>query len=534
MKDKTKPNTTDCPALDSAALDCQAAEKDTREHFEKMLLFCRQDDGTFAEFETSLWKRVLILGALLVRLFLIARHQKLQQRAETPPAGYRLGNPLATRTLKTAFGMILYARAHLICKKKGGNGYHPLDVELGLTRDGFSPWVIGFVTRLSTRMSFAASRRLCHAVVGWAPSTGSIEQLVLGLGRQAAPFVRQQAAPENDGEVLVIEVDGKCPPTATEEELRKRRGKRQKPKAPCGYSCQQPKAGGGPCLCQRHRGQQKRKKRGSKKRRKKGDKSKNGKEVVLVVMYTLKRGEDGRLHGPLNKKVFGSFGGRKRAATWARLEATKRGFGPETTKTVQVVVDGASGLKNNLEELFPKAIFTVDVCHVVEKLWDLGHCFHAEGSEELKAQVNEWKELVYAGRGKELLARLRKLQDQVPQNGPGTKGNRRGLKRVIGYIEPRVSMMQYATWREQDLVIASGQVEGAVRQVVGERLDCSGMRWIRGRAEALLQLRCIELNGDWDEFIGWSQRRYHKMLLDRQAVLIRSDKPLECDFGLAA
>ena len=141
---------------------------------------------------------------------------------------------------------------------------------------------------------------------------------------------------------------------------------------------------------------------------------------------------------------------------------------------------------------------------------------------------------MYAGRAEELVVRLQKLQNQVPLNGPGTKGKRRGLKRVIGYIEPRVSMMQYATWREQDLVIASGQVEGAVRQVVGERLDCSGMRWIRGRAEALLQLRCIELNGDWDEFIDWSQRRCHQKLLDRQAVLIRSDKPLECDFGLAA
>ena len=32
--------------------------------------------------------------------------------------------------------------------------------------------------------------------------------------------------------------------------------------------------------------------RWGKKRRKKGDKSKNGKEVVVVVMYTLERGED--------------------------------------------------------------------------------------------------------------------------------------------------------------------------------------------------------------------------------------------------
>jgi hypothetical protein len=47
-------------------------------------------------------------------------------------------------------------------------------------------------------------------------------------------------------------------------------------------------------------------------------------------------------------------------------------------------------------------------------------------------------------------------------------------------------------------VIASGVVEGAARYVVGERLDNSGMRWIEERAEAVLLLRCIEVNGDWE------------------------------------
>ena len=27
------------------------------------------------------------------------------------------------------------------------------------------------------------------------------------------------------------------------------------------------------------------------------------------------------------------------------------------------------------------------------------------------------------------------------------------------------------------------------------------MRWIKERAEALLQLRCIEINGQWDDFL---------------------------------
>ena len=51
-----------------------------------------------------------------------------------------------------------------------------------------------------------------------------------------------------------------------------------------------------------------------------------------------------------------------------------------------------------MEPLFPKAIFTLDVCHVVEKLWELGHRFHKEGSAELNAWVEDLKELVYQGR----------------------------------------------------------------------------------------------------------------------------------------
>jgi hypothetical protein len=498
--------------------DSVVVEREARRAFDEVVRFCSTSDSLFRAFEQSLLTRLFALGGLLVRLFLACRHERLKA---SPPRGFRPGDPKARRTLKTLFGKVTFIRSQMI-RRLGGTGFYPLDAALGLTRDGFSPWVIQFVTRLATRMSFASSRLLCRSVLGWSPSVETIEELVLGLGRLAEPFARQQPAPENDGEVLVIEVDGKCPPTAREEELAKRRGRRQKHEKACA------------CGCQRHRGQAKRKRRGHKKRREKGDKSKNGKEVVVVVTYTLKRGPDGRLHGPCNKKVWASFGGRKAAALWARAEATKRGFGPDTDKTVQIVVDGASGLKNNLAEAFPKAILTVDICHVVEKLWELGHRFHREGSEALKKQVEEWKELVYAGRAAALLVRLQRLLDGIPRNGPGTLARRKGLEKVIGYVEPRVSMMKYAEWREQDLVIASGQVEGAVRHVVGERMDCAGMRWIPGRAEALLHLRCIEINGDWDEFITWSDREHQKRLILYEAVQIRSNEPLACGFALSA
>ena len=501
----------DCPVTRaSVTAEAKAA-------FDDLLTYCVTCDAPFWLFEKQLLVRVAVLGCCLIRLFLTARHERLDVRPYLQNGAYRPGDPYAERTLKTFYGEVTYGRQYFMARW-GGGGLFPLDRVLGLTRDRLTPWVMQWVARLATRMSFKAARLTCKAVLNWAPATETIEQVVLGMGREAAPFMRQLPAssPQHpEGDVLVIEVDGKCPATATEEELAKRRGKRR-PRHE--RSCT--------CGCQRPRGRTRRERRGSKKRRKRGDKSKNGREAVVVVMYTLKRSADGQLHGPRNKKLYATFAGRKAAAQWARAEATKRGFGPDTTKTVQIVLDGAKSLKGSLKLLFPKAIFTLDVCHVVEKLWALGRHYHKEGSTELAAWVEELKELVYGGHTKTLLKHLRRLRSEVPTRGPGTKGRRRALTKLIGYVQPRQRMMRYAHWMDQDLVIATGQVEGAVRHLVGERLDCSGMRWVRGKAEAVLHLRCIELNGDWETFEAWFHRQTQNRLVKGERYKVLTNKPL--------
>lgn len=508
MKIQRKQSRPECPPTSAAV------RADGKSAFDALVEVCQTSDLPFWEFEKQLLVGMAVLGACLIRLFLTARHERLDLQPFLKEDQYRLGDEYAERTLKTVYGPVTYGR-HYWMPRKEGSGFFPLDVVLGLTSDRLSPWVMQWVARLATRMSFKASQMVCNAALNWAPATETIEQVVLGMGREAAPFMRQLAAPTQDGDVLVIEVDGKCPPTATEAELAKRRGKRR-PRHE--RSCV--------CGCQRHRCKAKRQARGSKKRRKKGDKSKNGKEVVVVVMYTLQRGDDGKLHGPINKKLYATFAGRKAAALWARAEATKRGFGPDTTKTVQIVVDGAKGLRHQLEPLFPQAILTLDVCHVVEKLWALGHHFHAEGSEALKAWVEDLKTLVYAGQTKELVERLEKLLRKTPKNGPGTKGRRTALASLIGYLQPRQDMMRYGEWIEKDLVIASGQVEGAVRHLVGERFDCAGMRWIQAKAEPLLHLRCIELNGDWQKYVAWFQGKTLRRLKHSRRMKVLTNQPL--------
>ena len=80
-----------------------------------------------------------------------------------------------------------------------GNGIFPLDIVLGLTWDALSPWVMQWVARLATRMSFKAAKMVCQAVLNWAPATETIEQVVLGMGRDAAPFMKQLQGSQGRG-----------------------------------------------------------------------------------------------------------------------------------------------------------------------------------------------------------------------------------------------------------------------------------------------------------------------------------------------
>jgi len=481
-----------------------------RENVDDLVRFIHEDaDGLrLLDFERKLWQRIGVLFRWCVALFLAARRERLNLdgwRAE----GWRVKKEFAVRTIKTMCGLVKYGRAYLT--RKNSNGWFPLDAVLGITRDGFSWRVIDMATRLATRVSYSAARGIVKAMLGWAPSTEAIESLAIGLGSRAPAFMQTFGPLDDDGEVLVIEADGKAAPMATEAELEARRQKRKH-------------APGCSCGCQRHRGRQRRRRK-EKKRKKRGHNSKNGRSATLVAMYTLRRGEDGRLHGPINKKIWGQFGCRKAALQWARDQATRRDFGPDTPKRVQIVLDGERCLRKELTVLFPQATFTLDVRHAQERLWKVGRLFHAEASEELKQWVEPLNQLLLNGQVDVLLRRLREILSKVPLRGPNTKTKREELQTQINYFEERRDIMRYDEYRREDLVLATGVIEGACRYVVKERLDCAGMRWTLEGAERLLQLRCIELNGDWERFITWAENQATQELMTGKSVTLRRQKP---------
>lgn len=475
---------------------------------EDIIHFCLAGtEATFYKAEQELQVKISSLACLFLQLFLMSFQEQFDYLPWLEEGKYYKGN-LVSRTIKTIYGDVRYWRHYLI--RKSGGGFYPLDACIGLTGDGFSPLVMSLAIRLATRMSFSASVLLFRCFYGWAPSSEALQHLIIGMGKDSGAYMEHAQAPTDDGEVLIIEVDGKATPTATAAELHKRRGKRHpKPHA---------------CGCARHRGQAKRACRGKKKRRQPGDKSKNGRSITLVVMYTLKRGDDGRLHGPINKRVWGSYAPRKVMVAWARRQATKRGFPPGTDKRIHIVIDGETCLYDGLSALFPQATFALDIRHVEERLWKVGRVLHGPSPDAVAHWVEDQRELLYSGRAAQLVTGLKALKLTLSARAKRDAAKREALRELIGYLEKRLSMMAYQALIEADLVIASGIVEGAARYVVGERLDGSGMRWIPERAEALLHLRCIELNGEWERFFTWSYQHWMERMRTGHRVVLRTNQ----------
>ena len=469
----------------------------------------------------QLLRLVWLLGRLLYVLYLAAAEEAhseaLPSVLERSGKSYQK-RPRQSRRIGTLFGKIRYWRTYMY-SDEAGEGFYPLDNALGLTRDRFTLPVVSWVTRLATKMSYEGAAATFAMFMGWAPSTKTIEELTLGMGARAREYQEQAPPPPDDGEVLVIQIDSKGVPTATASELRKRRGKRRPNPHP---------------ESKRHRGRAQRKQWGSKKRRKKGDKSKNAKMATHLVMYTLKSShyEDGKakLLGPLNVRHFSSFAPKKYAFCTARREAIKRGFSPSSGKLIQFVNDGDEDLELYRQEYFGdypqgRIIATADLPHVLEYLWSAGTALHEEGSGQLHQWVKKQKKRLLNDRGYLIRKELKSALAEIPKKGPGNKGKRKRLEGALRYLTANAERLNYKRVAELDLEMASGMVEGAVKNILGLRFDHGGMRWIPERAEALLQLRCIEANGQWDDFIQWVQRRIHNMGHLHPRPKIRQGKP---------
>lgn len=448
----------------------------------------RREAARVADVEQEVSDAVTALGRELMGMFLARQSSLLTEaRYEHERVAYELVGEESAE-LGTRFGKITYrSKIGRAVGRPRARQDRPLERQVGLSC-GFTPAVVATTARLCAHMAFAQARALHRDFFGWAPSPRAVLRIVDATGAEAKPFLEAAPPPENDGEVLVIQVDGKGAPAITSREY----AKRTRPHARKGSAGKR----------RRHERKAKRQSQ-PKKRRAPGDKSKNAKMAAVGVLYTLRRGEDGKLDGPVNKRVYGTFTTYRALFEWIIEEAKKRGYGTSKFTKVLLVADGAEVLWTLQQEFFPDALTCLDWFHVVEKLWEVGKAV-CRGTrrrrKELEAWVAKQRARLRAGEIYAILEELAQRLDATPLTGPGNKYRRTVLAKITSHLEKNIDRLHYDRLRKQDLDIGSGAVEGAVRHLVGARLDASGMRWGKGRAEAVLQLRCVLINGLWNDF----------------------------------
>ncbi len=183
-----------------------------------------------------------------------------------------------------------------------------------------------------------------------------------------------------------------------------------------------------------------------------------------------------------------------------------------------------------MKDFFPEAKHTLDIIHVLKYVWEAGRLLFKEGSSELAGWVKKQESLLYKGKAVLVIQRICDARAEVDA------GARKRLEEIRDYLTKRLRLMDYHKLRKEDLeVVASGAVERAVRHVIQKRFDSGSMRWIKERAEALLELRYIEINGDWPAFMAFVERRLReKSRRDSCGQRLLTTKPAALPIFVAA
>jgi hypothetical protein len=202
-----------------------------------------------------------------------------------------------------------------------------------------------------------------------------------------------------------------------------------------------------------------------------------------------------------------------RVALFARLAQERRQRDPSGQRPTVCLFDGEPALWQEWLEQLGDTVGILDLFHVLERLWEAAHCFHAEGSTEAEGFVTARLRLLLEGKVRYVIGGLRQMRTKR-----GLRGSKaQVLARVTNYLENNQEWMRYDDYLAAGYPIGSGVAEGACRHLVKDRLEQTGMRWTVAGAQAMLHLRATYLNGDWEAFWQYLIQQEQSQLYGPQA-----------------
>ena len=194
--------------------------------------------------------------------------------------------------------------------------------------------------------------------------------------------------------------------------------------------------------------------------------------------------------------VSGLTGGLAALAEPLRRQAAQVGM--DRAERWVAISDGGAGIEDWLRSNFPRVeVVILDFYHAAEHLCDWAKALHPNDEEAADQLGGEWCHRLKHEGGRAVLAALRTVT--LPGRSTALRESHRQL---LVYFENQIHRMDYPSYRAKGWPIGSGPVEAACKQVVGQRLKGSGMRWSEAGADAVCHLRALfrsEL-GQWDAY----------------------------------
>jgi hypothetical protein len=371
---------------------------------------------------------------------------------------------LRSKPVLTAVGMVEVLRPYYLCPHCH-TGQFPADVELDIENTEFSPGVRRMQAVVGQEAPFDHGRQQMKLLADLEVSTKSVERTAEAIGGDIAQGEQKeiQRAMQLDlpviaGEpipILYIQMDGTGIPVVKKETVG-RQGKTE----------------GRPA---------------------------HTREVKFGCAFTQTRWdkEGYPIRDPDSTTYTGAIENAEEFGKRIYLEAWNRGWNRAEKKVV--IGDGAEWIWNLADLHFPGAIQIVDLYHARQHLWDVARKLHPNDEANQKAWMKvHQKRLLDKGKIEKLVLSLRSIDSTNPEV----------LEKIrveADYFEKNAARMRYPKFRRQHLFVGSGVIEAGCKTVIGSRLKQSGMFWTVRGANAIIALRCCQLNNRFEDY--WESRR---------------------------
>ena len=150
----------------------------------------------------------------------------------------------------------------------------------------------------------------------------------------------------------------------------------------------------------------------------------------------------------------------------------------------------------------------IDFIHVLEYLWKAAWSFFEKAEPAAEEWVAAQARKILHGKSAQVAAGIRRRATAYGYSVT----ERAGADECARYLRNKSNCLGYDTALAKGWPIATGIIEGACRHIVKDRMDITGARWGLDGAEAILKLRTLTANGDFDAYWRYHLRQEHKRI----------------------